>query len=381
MRRQWVWIIRWFQVGVIGLAGVVILGWWQSCSSVSPVEPLQESIAVDAVSDEHSQTELPEKISVPEGAGLSALPAVSVRNYPLDDVLRLHHIQVKGTHNSYHLAPSAGVKDWMYTHDPLDIQLEQHGIRQFELDIHWDAERKTFVVYHVPLVDQGTTCDTWKDCLRVFKYWSEQRPQHLPILVMIETKLSESSEPANMFETLEAETLEVFPKDRIITPDLVQGQASSLQEAVKTKGWPTLREVRGKILFFLLTSEQRTRKYTREGQGLQGRLFFVSEPLGAPYVVVSKVDDPEGNETKIQEELRKGLLIRTRADADLDAKKDVNEKRLKAALESGAHMLSSDHPKPRSDGYQLHIPDGMSARCNPITAPSSCTSAALEQLR
>ena len=26
-------------------------------------------------------------------------------DYPLDDTLRLHHVRVRGTHNSYHVAP------------------------------------------------------------------------------------------------------------------------------------------------------------------------------------------------------------------------------------------------------------------------------------
>ena len=43
--------------------------------------------------------------------------------------LRINHIQVKGTHNSYHLAPiGPTIRAYDYSHDPLDIQAED-GIR------------------------------------------------------------------------------------------------------------------------------------------------------------------------------------------------------------------------------------------------------------
>ena len=40
--------------------------------------------------------------------------------------LRINHIQVKGTHNSYHLAPiGPTIRAYDYSHDPLDIQAEE----------------------------------------------------------------------------------------------------------------------------------------------------------------------------------------------------------------------------------------------------------------
>ena len=47
--------------------------------------------------------------------------------YPLDHLLRLNHLQVKGTHNSYHLDPGFNVKPWEYDHQPLNRQLGQQG--------------------------------------------------------------------------------------------------------------------------------------------------------------------------------------------------------------------------------------------------------------
>ena len=65
--------------------------------------------------------------------------------------IRLNQIQVIGTHNSYHLAPSKemlgliglyskrGSEAWAYSRKPLDQQLEE-GLRQFELDIFADPK-------------------------------------------------------------------------------------------------------------------------------------------------------------------------------------------------------------------------------------------------
>src|SRR5690606_13578964 len=34
--------------------------------------------------------------------------------HPSDDTLRLHHVQMLGTHNSYHRRPRADIPDWRY---------------------------------------------------------------------------------------------------------------------------------------------------------------------------------------------------------------------------------------------------------------------------
>ena len=54
--------------------------------------------------------------------------------------LRINHIQMKGTHNSYHVEPLfSPTREYMYTHQTLDVQASQQGVRQFELDVWWDV--------------------------------------------------------------------------------------------------------------------------------------------------------------------------------------------------------------------------------------------------
>ena len=59
------------------------------------------------------------------------------RTVPRGDTLRVNDMQVIGTHNSYHLRPPrtlppGDVAD--YEHPALDVQLNDQGVRSFELD-------------------------------------------------------------------------------------------------------------------------------------------------------------------------------------------------------------------------------------------------------
>lgn len=111
-------------------------------------------------------------------------------DYPLDDELRIHHMQVKGTHNSYHVDTLDGaVADWAYTHAPLGVQAACQGVRQFELDVARQDDG-TFAVYHVPMVDEGTNCPTFRDCLGDLREWSDANPAHHPVFAMVEPKIT-----------------------------------------------------------------------------------------------------------------------------------------------------------------------------------------------
>lgn len=52
---------------------------------------------------------------------------------------------------------------------------------------------------------------------------------------------------------------------------------------------------------------------------------------------------------------------------------------LEADLASGAHFISTDVPEPVDwTSYVVDMPGGTPSRCNPRSAPSECTSEALE---
>lgn len=286
--------------------------------------------------------------------------------YPMDGTLRVNHVQVKATHNSYHVETAGNTQaDWDYTHAPLDVQLESQGVRGLELDTRLIAASDRFEVFHLPLLDEQTTCRFFADCLRVLLAWSNAHPKHVPIFVQIEPKDLPSDDVEAYFQKLEADITSVWPRERILAPDDIQGDAPTLREAVTTRGWPTLAEARGTILFYVDNHETWRDAYTRGGKNLFGRLMFVDVPEDNPLAAVVIVNDPK-NRTRIDAAAKAGFLVRTRADAAGSAEEHA------AALATGAHALSSDFP------LTLTLPDATPVRCNPASAPKECVSTALE---
>lgn len=295
--------------------------------------------------------------------------------YPLDDVLRVDHVQSVGTHNSYHVAPASdAIEEWNYTHAPLAEQLAL-GVRQFELDIY--RRGLTFDVVHVPVIDDGTTCGYLSQCLGDLKGWSDANPAHQPIIVLIEPKDPfPEDDPADFYDLLESEILSVWPRERIVAPEDVQGDAASVSEGI-ADGWPTLGETRGSVIFSLLDGAEHQRWYTHGRTSLNGRLMFANAGSEDPFAGVILMDGPEGQEDAIAEVVRRGILVRTRADSGPEDRAGTT--RQAAALASGAHAMSTDFPAPvEADGYSFAIPGGSPSACNPITAPPECTSEAIE---
>ncbi len=62
-------------------------------------------------------------------------------------------MQVKGTHNSYHIAGVDTIKPLAYTHVPLDVQFRTQGVRKIELDTHLNYKTNIFEVYHLGTIE------------------------------------------------------------------------------------------------------------------------------------------------------------------------------------------------------------------------------------
>lgn len=299
-----------------------------------------------------------------------------------DDVLRVHHLQAKGTHNSYHVETEGNtLSDWHYTMAPLDVQLGAQGVRQIELDLHLKTLADDLEVFHIGALDESTTCRKFRDCLRVIGTWSGAHPGHAPIYVQMEPKGGYTpDDPEAFFAKVEGDILSVLVKDRIVTPDEVQGSAASLGEAVAKVGWPTLAQTRGRIIFAWDDAGAVRDAYTRGRTSLHGRLMFTSSSPGEPLAAVTVLNDPVIDATAIQAALAAHMLVRTMADEPQydDA---TAQGLLKASLDEGATWISTNFPVPAPDrAYSVSIPGGAPLRCNPVTAPSSCTSKAIEDL-
>ncbi len=298
-------------------------------------------------------------------------------------LLTLEHVQVKGTHNSYHLEPAFPVDaSHEYSHAPLSDQLESQGVRAFELDVHEGFS--DFEVYHITVVDSESTCATLQGCLGQLGNWSQAHPQHLPLVVWIEIKDQTGGFPIDAadLDTLDNVIREAVPPERLFTPDDLQGDHPSIRAAIDQDGWPALDAVRGQMLVVLLNvDDDHADAYTQGYSTLAGRAMFARATpaqFGLPWAAIAKLGI--GDDADIAAAHAAHLLIATNVCSAGDAD-DTCVARSLAAQAAGIHMLKDDFPAP-IDGkaYFLDFPDGHPARCNPVTAPPQCTSLALEAL-
>jgi hypothetical protein len=319
------------------------------------------------------------------GAACPALPTPrpfvrSSKAYPRDGELRVHELQAKATHNSYHLRPKNPVTEWDFEHAPLAVQLGEQGVRGVELDVHWDDECQRYRVFHIGLLDDRTTCAFFTDCLVALRTWSEAHPGHHPIFVHVEPKTGfVSSAFEARFASLEAEVKAVFDPAWILTPGEVKGSSPSLNEAVAARGWPTLGEARGRFVFYLDNDDALRDAYTHGRKDLEGRLFFADGSIDEPFVALQILNDPASRASAIAAALAKHHLVRTRADGSpADARAGSTAQR-DAAFASGAQIVSTDFPAPVPGiPYAVEVPGGTPSRCAPGVAPSTCTAADIE---
>ena len=352
-------------------------------------------------------------------------PAVDA--YPNDNNLRLNHIQIMGTHNSYHPFPAPEpmatvVREQFpgyqkvtgdYRHKPLSEQLERLGVRHIELDVNSDPDGGNFSnrpllatvgadiatgipeldqpgikVFHVPQIDAESTCYLFTECLGIIKSWSDKHPGHVPLIIMIEIKdidffqtgtyLPITAWQTEDYDQLDAEIRSVFPSQQLITPDNVRGDFATLEEAILTNGWPTLAQTRGKVMFTMCNcfGDDRQRfDYQIGHENLVGRVLFPNSRPGNPDAAVVHLEDPEPDYEEIQRLAALGYIIRTRADANTREAVDNDVRRRDAAFSSGAHYIATDFPEPSETAhpeYFVQIPNGVPAACNPVTAPSWC---------
>jgi hypothetical protein len=173
----------------------------------------------------------------------------------------------------------------------------------------------------------------------------------------------------------------VFPADELLTPDDVRGGRTTLEEAVRTDGWPTLGEARGRVLFLMDNGDPKRALYRAGRPSLEGRVLFTNAVPGDADAAFVKLNDPLPDPSLITDVVRDGYLVRTRADADTHQARSGDTTQRDAALASGAQYVSTDYPVPDprfGTGYRVEIPGGAPARCNPVNSPTWCRSELLE---
>ncbi|KAH8728125.1 PLC-like phosphodiesterase [Phaeosphaeriaceae sp. PMI808] len=356
--------------------------------------------------------------------------------------IRLNHIQVIGTHNSYHreitLAERAvfekyvpSPEDYYYSHAELPIQLEHQSVRSFELDLHSDEKGGLYYppaawklsnltnatapfdgevfkkpgikVFHVTDFDPDSICHTFIDCLKSLKKWSDVNKHHVPILIDLELKTDAPAcllggvcpgEATNWtlprLLNVDAEILSVFSKSQLIRPDDVRKGGLTLEQSVLKYGWPRLHDVRGRFLFFFDNDPKPSdpnsprELYRAAAPSLQNRAVFTNSLEGSPDGAIIKYNEPRGNGTAvIQDLVKKGYIVRTRSDIPIGTVKNKTIEMRDLAFKSGAQIVSTDFPVYGMSArwgwdFVVRFKKRRVARCNPVVAPKGCNDDDLE---
>lgn len=339
-----------------------------------------------------------------------------------DDNVKLNDVQVIGSHNSYKqtierplmeiiLASDTSTAGLDYHHLPIKDQLNL-GLRGLEIDVLHDPNGKKYQdpkglkllqskgitplpyderselskkgmkVLHVPDIDFRSHCLTFVGCLMEIKQWSDANPNHLPIIITINPKESGVELPgftsvfpftSNVLDSLDKEILSVLPATRLITPDQVKGKYANLREAITTKGWPLLKLVRGKILFVLDAEDRVTNLYIKPS--LKGKPMFPNVSADKPDAAFLIMNEPAKQHDQIKELVRKGFMVRTRADSETREARRNDYSRLKLAISSGAQLISTDYYDASlspSGNFKISFEGNSYERCNPLIAPGNC---------
>jgi len=338
----------------------------------------------------------------------------------LADETRINQLQVIGTHNSYHIEPSAPMMQLIggankelpqtleYTHRPLPEQFAELGMRSIELDVFADPKgglfatprgrailagqklpagpdpnsngeltKPGFKILHVQDIDYQTTVPTFDGALKQIRQFSAKHPLHVPLFVLIELKDDAASQllttpvkfSSSLLDNLDAAIRSVFNDDQLITPDVVRGQHDTLRDAVTNDGWPTLDAARGKVMFALDNPGHHRDLYLKDHPSLKGRVLFVpAKQKTDPEAAFFKLNDPKTEFAQIQQLVKSGFIVRTRADASTVQSRTNDTSRRERAFASGAQVISTDYPEAdtRFSDYAVKFPNGRAVRSNPV---------------
>ena len=268
--------------------------------------------------------------------------------------------------------------------------LKQQGVSTQSYDTLGVMNKPGFKTLHVPDIDFRTSCATLINCLEEIKVWSIAHPNHLPICITFNAK-AESIEKEGFqkllaftpeaFDAFETEILSVFPKEKIITPDVVRGEYEALEAAVLENGWPKLEASRGKLILVLDEGGEKRTDYIKGHPSLKGRLMFSKSDPGTPEAAFIIMNYPIAHHDSIQKLVKMGYLVRTRADEGTKEARVNDYKRFKAALSSGAQFISTDYYKEDlslKTGYKVELPNKQVAQCNAVLSIKTCISENLE---
>lgn len=349
---------------------------------------------------------------------LLALGGVLLAGCAGESAARLNQMQVIGTHNSFKraiepelysrmLVFSKSVEGLDYSHLSLRDQLNL-GVKNLEIDVYHDPDggryanpqglkllqaagiaaqpfdeagelaRPGFKVLHDADFDFRSGHLAFEGALAELRAWSEAHPRHWPVVITMNCKSKKGDRPGSVtpgpfngpvLDELDRVVLDGLGRERLLTPDDVRRGEATLDQAVRTRGWPALDACRGKFLFVLDEGGPVRDAYIAGHPSLSGRVYFVQAPPRTPEAAVFVINDPVKDEERIRSLVREGYLVRTRADADTREARAGSFTRFEAATRSGAQVITTDYAIPDrkiNDWYVVRFDDGGFIRENPV---------------
>ena len=334
------------------------------------------------------------------------------------DNLPLNHIQVIGSHNSYKQAIDAPLWQILkntnpnlansidYSHISILEQLNM-GLSNLEIDIYADAKggkyahphgldmekeqpgvqpydpekqmlEPGFKICHIQEIDFRSYYLTFKSCLQDLEKWSDAHPGHNPIFITMNAKDQAIDKPGftipekftpEVFAQLDKVIQEELGKDKLITPDQVRGKYNTLESAVQQGNWPKLKEAKGKFLFVLDENDEKRTTYIKDHASLKGRVLFANAEPGTPEAAIIILNNPKKDSDKIKELVKKGYIVRTRADADTEQARNNDRTQFEAACQSGAQIITTDYYQKSThfaSDYQVSFDGNKYLRPNPL---------------
>jgi hypothetical protein len=330
------------------------------------------------------------------------------------DKLKLNEIQVIGSHNSYKQAiypslfsflsgrDSVSMSKIDYEQISLSKQLDL-GLLNLEIDVYADPKggkyshplglqlvkgqppfdtanvmtEPGFKVFHIPDLDFRSSCLSFKLCLEELKSWSEKHPDHHPVFITMNAKdenvhrvgfVTPQKFTQSTYDSLDQEILTYLGKENLLIPDMVRGKYATLEEAVTHYHWPLLKNTRGKFIFILDEKGDKITTYVNGHPSLSKRVLFTNSPEGAPEAAIMILNNAKKD--PISSMVKKGYIVRTRADSDTKEARENDKSFFEAACNSGAQIITTDYYQKsthfKSD-YVISFDGNKYIRANPVT--------------
>ena len=304
------------------------------------------------------------------------------------DGVKYNDVQFLATHNSYKDKPGPlmyafellNYSNYGYYFDPLYDQLDK-GIFSLELDVY--PTETGFLCMHKTYGDIATTGYNMALALEEIAIWSSCNVGHLPITIMIEPKgwVLKNKDAMNMtdpgvMERFDELLLDTFG-DKLYTPaDMLGDTYDNLSEAAAADAWPTLLEMKDKIMVFEITDRvyqyidldpsMKTQKMfpamkmlladKYEGYEIHRAVTWIDETfemdkqelLKAEKKGTAKYDVSE----LFQQALAENLFIRTR----IDMYEYYSETAVPLVIAAGGNVLATDYPPHNNDRTDYVIP-------------------------